>query len=447
MPHLALNWDRYCGSATEFQEVSAELLRFLQLDVRNRIVRRFPLASLVNTGRRALRMEAKRQYTRAGLLEQHYEKFLYGDTGLFQLPDKPRLYILATNVSEGSLCAFHRDGLLLQRRSPAGKQVYFEDVAIGLATVPMAVAASSAFPGFFPPLELRASEAGAREGEFGRHAFTDGGIYDNLGLRMFHHLQQADDRNSRAGLMAVADAEALHETLQTGARMAEGTALRELTERIFTNGSPPKDLAAAVATQRTPGSLVEQVSRMSQRDELYRVPAFQSLRLSSPHAQRRLREVVSSSTEPELSERVWLNCELATAVLQQAAGKPCLKPVSEKLDGVLVSDAGASFKVWYDGRAGGLLSTALRSTDILMDRVNQLELESFSETDGALFFHISRLVKPSEDPTAPHPEIQRQAALIRTDMDRFADIEITSLVQHGYCVARQAYRDRSCRLG
>jgi predicted acylesterase/phospholipase RssA len=67
-----------------------------------------------------------------------------------------------------------------------------QTVQMGLATVPMAVAASSAFPGFFPPLELLSKDVGATEGEFPRHAFTDGGIYDNLGLRMFRYLHGLD---------------------------------------------------------------------------------------------------------------------------------------------------------------------------------------------------------------------------------------------------------------
>ena len=116
--HLALNWERYCGTPDEFQQASAEVIRFLQMDVRNRIVRRFPIASLMNSVRRLMRMQRKRQYTRAGLLEQHYEKFLYGDRALFNLPVTPQLYILATNLSEGSLCAFQRGGILLQKRSP-----------------------------------------------------------------------------------------------------------------------------------------------------------------------------------------------------------------------------------------------------------------------------------------------------------------------------------------
>ena len=44
---------------------------------------------------------SNRKLTRAGLLEYHYEKYLYGDTSLFQLPEHPRLHILATNISEG----------------------------------------------------------------------------------------------------------------------------------------------------------------------------------------------------------------------------------------------------------------------------------------------------------------------------------------------------------
>src|SRR6185503_11081871 len=42
--HLALHWDRYNGSESDFDTAAAELLAFIRLDVRNRILRRFPLA-------------------------------------------------------------------------------------------------------------------------------------------------------------------------------------------------------------------------------------------------------------------------------------------------------------------------------------------------------------------------------------------------------------------
>src|SRR3954454_23587004 len=72
--HLALHWDRYSGSAKEFDSAAAEFLAFVRLDVRNRIVRRFPLA-LPFRGPRRFMGRSNRRLTRAGLLEYHYEKY------------------------------------------------------------------------------------------------------------------------------------------------------------------------------------------------------------------------------------------------------------------------------------------------------------------------------------------------------------------------------------
>src|SRR6185437_12712485 len=100
------------------------------------------------------------------------------------------LHILSTNLSEGCLCSFNRNGLLLQRRQ-AGDTFRFDHLHIGLATVPMAVAASSAFPAFFPPLELSGEDVGAPAGAFPVQAFTDGGVFDNLGVRLFRCLERS----------------------------------------------------------------------------------------------------------------------------------------------------------------------------------------------------------------------------------------------------------------
>jgi hypothetical protein len=75
-----------------------------------------------------------------------------------------------------------------------------------------------------------------------------------------------------------------------------------------------------------------------------------------------------------------------------------------------------------------------------MDRVWQLETDIFQGTPGFVFAPMTEIVEPAEDPTALHPEIQRQAANIRTDLDRFSALEISSLVRHGYCVGRKACR-------
>lgn len=306
--HLVLNWGRYNGSPEDFEAAASEFIAFVHVDVRNRILRRFPFTLPLRWLRRPLGLPT-RKLSRTGLLEYHYEKFLYGDKSLFELPEQPRLHILATNLSEGCLCAFSRDGLLMMRRRAEG--VYRPDcIHIGLATVAMAVTASSAFPGFFPPLELRGVDVGAVQGEFGRQAYTDGGVFDNLGVRMFRFLE--DD-------------------------------------------SGPKT--------------------------------------------------------------------------------------------TLVSDVGKRIEVQGQRRAGGLIRTALRATDILMDRVWQLESETFRGTPGFVFAPITDIVWPDDDPTALHPVIQRQLGNVRTDLDDFSDLEISGLVQHGYCVARKACRSRPDLFG
>jgi len=303
--HLALNWPRYTGSPEEFDAVAAELLAFMRLDVRNRILRRFPLGLPLRVLRRLVGL-SNRKLTRVGLLEHHYQRFLFGDRSLFELPETPQLHMLATNVSEGRLASFNRDGLWMVRYDLDGAP-RIEKMRIGLATVPMAVAASSAFPGFFPPMTLSGEDVGARSGLFGRQSLTDGGVFDNLGIRMFRFLAR-----------------------------------------------------------------------------------------SAPN------------------EHLW--------------------------DGVLVSDVGKPFEVQSSQQAGGLVRTAMRASDILMDRVWQLENETFKDAPGFVFARITDVVDPKEDPTALHPEVQRQLPMIRTDLDRFSGAEVASLVHQGYCAGRKACR-------
>src|SRR5436190_8217240 len=281
--HLVLNWDLYTGSTTEFDQAASKLLAFTRLDVRNRIVRRFPLGFLLR-GPRWLLGLSNRQLTRTGLLENQYERLLYGNKSLFELPESPQLHLLTTNLSEGCLCSFNRDGLWMMQQKASRSEI--DRIRVGLATVSMAVTASSAFPGFFPPLELTGRDVGARGGEFGRQAYTDGGVFDNLGVRMYRWLT------------------------------------------------------------------------------------------------------------PLLTE-------------------------GKTLDGVLISDVGKRILI-QTSQAGGLIRTALRSSDILMDRVWQLETESFLDTFGFVFARVSDVVGPHEDSTALHPEVQRQVVNIRTDLDVFS---------------------------
>ena len=300
--HLVLNWNRYNGSDSEFAEAAAEVVRFVQFDVRNHIVRRLPLLFPLRSAARLIGWPTARLAPNA-ILERHYRDFLYGDRRLFELPKSPGLHILATNVSDGVLSVFNRDGLHVQKRDLVGEDP-FHHVPGWTAPIAKVVGASSAFPGFFPPVEITAADLGVREGRFPTESFTDGGVYDNLGIRAFRWLQQV-------------------------------------------RGSP--------------------------------------------------------------------------------------------LSRVFVSDAGKPFQILGDTSLG-FFAQSIRATDILWDRVWQLERENFGDQNGFHFIPITTVVPPAEDPHALHPVLQAEVASIRTDLDRFSDLEVNTLVGHGYEVARSTHR-------
>src|SRR5262245_26332541 len=120
--HMVLNWDLYTGSPKEFDQAAAKLIAFTRLDIRNRVVRRFPLG-LPLRGPRRLMGWSNRRLTRTGLLETQYDRHLYGDKSLFELPERPQLHILATNLSEGCLVSFNRDGLWMMKQKAGVEQI------------------------------------------------------------------------------------------------------------------------------------------------------------------------------------------------------------------------------------------------------------------------------------------------------------------------------------
>jgi len=300
--HLVLNWDRYTGSDEQFDEATAAVVRFVQFDLRNYIVRRMPLQFPLRVLAKLIRQRV-RNLTPNAILERCYEKHLYGDRCLYELPVVPMLHMLATNVSNGGLSVFNRNGLYIQQR-PDGGEIRFEHIPTKMASIPRIVGASSAFPGFFPPVEVTAADLGVREGEFPTEYFTDGGVFDNLGIRAYS----------------------------------------------------------------------------------------------------------------------WL------------------KHQGEQFDEVIVSDAGKPFQILSDS-ALGIFGQSMRATDILWDRVWQLERENFGKQDGFVFMPITETVEATENP-ALHPVIQAEVQSIRTDLDRFSDEEINALAQHGYGVARKVYRQQ-----
>ena len=300
--HLVLNWDRYTGTDAEFAEAAGEVIRFVQHDVRNRIVRRLPLLFPIRLFGKLTGWSAA-SFTPNALLEKYYRTFLYGDRRLFELPEQPALHMLATNVSDGVMAVFNREGLHIQKREQ-GETDPFRHIAGQTATIAKVVSASSAFPGFFPPVEITAHDLGVHEGQFPTESFTDGGVYDNLGIRGF-------------------------------------------------------------------AWLTEQHGRSYHR--------------------------------------------------------------------VVVSDAGKPFQILGNAPLG-FIAQSIRATDILWDRVWQLERENFGDQNGFHFLPVTHVVDAHEDPHGLHPVVQAEVSGIRTDLDRFNDLEVNALVAHGYEVARSFHR-------
>jgi predicted acylesterase/phospholipase RssA len=301
--HLALNWGRYTGTADEFESAASKIINFVQSDARNQIARRIPFLVPLRLLRRFAFRGTSRKVTPTGLLERLYAKQLYGDTRVHQLPEVPELHLLTTNMSEGGLCSFTRAGLIMQHRRSGRTEV--EILPARLTRVALAVTASSAFPGFFPPALITADDLGLSEGEFPAQTFTDGGVYDNLGVRVFDLLAKLD-------------------------------------------------------------------------------PA---------------------------------------------------------LDQIIVSDVGKPFNI-VRAHSLGMIGRSMRATDILWDRVGQLEKQKFQDDPRFLFVASMDRVDLKDDPTALHPVIQSEVAKIRTDLDRFSPVDITALVKHGYCVARKQCHTR-----
>ncbi len=103
-----------------------------------------------------------------------------------------------------------------------------------------------------------------------------------------------------------------------------------------------------------------------------------------------------------------------------------LEKLDPSLDQILVSDVGKPFSI-VRAHSLGMVGRSMRATDILWDRVGQLEKQKFQDDPRFLFVAASDQVDLRADPTALHPAVQSEVAKIRTDLDRFSPVDITAL--------------------
>jgi esterase/lipase superfamily enzyme/predicted acylesterase/phospholipase RssA len=186
--HLVLNWEKYVGTAEEYEQAEKEICDLGRRDIRGRIVRRWLLSWLFPP------LKLLSQFRRTNLLQREYSTFYATGATLHDLKapanrQRPELHLLATSFTTGRLYSFTNEGLWIERdNTPHLLQA-------GILPLSLAVAASSAFPPLFPPVMLRRKMLGAAMSElpYDPEYLSDGGVFDNLGFEKLVRLR-ADGR-------------------------------------------------------------------------------------------------------------------------------------------------------------------------------------------------------------------------------------------------------------
>jgi predicted acylesterase/phospholipase RssA len=172
--HLVLHWKQYTGSKDDFDKAAQELIRFVQQDIRGRVIRRWILALFP----RILLLRSQR-WTFTNLLQKQYS-LLYNDRPLKDLraSDRPQVYFYSASLTTGVRCSFSRTGFRWHNNDPEEHSIAAPNTQIAFA-----VTASSAFPPLFPPVKISNETLFCDKKVFPfSHYLTDGGVYDNLGI-------------------------------------------------------------------------------------------------------------------------------------------------------------------------------------------------------------------------------------------------------------------------
>jgi hypothetical protein len=96
-------------------------------------------------------------------------------------------------------------------------------------------------------------------------------------------------------------------------------------------------------------------------------------------------------------------------------------------DLILVSDAGSPFQWSQDGEFRNPIALAFRASEVIMNRVAEETLRRIASDVRVGLISIDQI----DEQAGLAPMIQRSVSRIRTDLDRFSDVEVAALVKHG----------------
>lgn len=228
--HLAQKYSDYSGDTGQFGRVAKELIDFTQKGHRESIIRlrilfwisfSFSIVTIVTSlylvsqyGYVVLALSALAlgvaevvffrwwgKFTRPiNALARAY-KTLLGDFKLKDLGSETvKFHLLSTNLTTGNIASFTKGKIIYDAEKT--ESVIDNAIETDEYAVVNAVAASSAFPPLFSPVELNPKKLDAYQRTLSQSQFlTDGGVFDNLGLRAEKILGGSGER------LVVSDAE------------------------------------------------------------------------------------------------------------------------------------------------------------------------------------------------------------------------------------------------
>ncbi len=192
--HLVLNWENYIQSDKTFDAAANEIIKFVKSDVRNRIFSKYVCGGIL------VLPWLLGKWKLPDLLQQKYDE-LFGNACFADLKActrQPEIHILATSLTTGALCRFTNSEFEILSDEHTR-------VSITQLKVSLAVAASSAFPPFFPPVIMNHEVLKCHERQFyTTHFLADGGIFDNLALEEL--LRVAAEWPREKGILIVSNA-------------------------------------------------------------------------------------------------------------------------------------------------------------------------------------------------------------------------------------------------
>jgi predicted acylesterase/phospholipase RssA len=111
---------------------------------------------------------------------------------------------------------------------------------------------------------------------------------------------------------------------------------------------------------------------------------------------------------------------------------------------VVVSDAGRAFSVVVGQQFDTLVELATRVSDAQANRITKFDTDQTQEffkkhNIPVLRCSIHETVQGASVPKNHSSRVQRKLGTIRTELDKFSDVEVFTLYRHGYLVARNQY--------